>query len=88
MSLKDLFIGTYIASLLLGGWLSAIRPACAHDLVFLATSGVLCGGSHLLFVATDRFPGTTTGFAKSFLIAFVPFVVWLGVAITVALKVN
>ena len=86
MCLKDLFIGTNIAGLLLGGCLSAIRPASANDLVFLATSGVLCGGSHVLFVAMDRFPGTSAGFAKNFLISFVPFVVWLGVATAVALK--
>ena len=86
MYLKDPFIGTNIAALLLGGWLSSIRPASANDLVFLAKSGVLCGGSHLLFVATDRFPGTTAGFAKSFLISFVPIVVWLGVATAVVLK--
>jgi hypothetical protein len=86
MCLKDLFIGTNIAALVVGGWLSAIRPASPNDLVFLATSGVLCGGSHLLFVATDLRPGSSPGFAKTFLVSFVPFVVWLGVATVVALK--
>lgn len=86
MSLKDLFMGTNIAALVLGGWLSAIGPASPNDLVFLATSGVLCGGSHLLFVATDFRPRSSLGFPKSFLLSFLPFIVWLGVATVVALK--